>query len=217
MKSDKIRCRFFILIPLLDWHTPSVTPNIVCRHCHTRHTRRRLHLLHAVRPPAVGHHFYGGHSRRLQKSIPGTPRTLIYWIRCILFISATTSHPFPPLSTQSCPLDLHTDQFYANRQEAIEARVQMLSDAPVETLHDMMEDVWSSQEGKVCSLVSWERFTSLQQAKVLTLIALNCRAVSLRWQWIKFFIIIKLSQWNIKCMTTNLASVRSNWKYSLWS
>lgn len=58
----------------------------------------------------------------------------------------------------------------------------MLSEAPVETLHDMMEDVWSSQEGKVCSLVSWERFTSLQQAKVLTLIVLNCRAILLQWQ-----------------------------------
>lgn len=68
---------------------------------------------------------------------------------------------------QSCPLDLHTDHFYLNRKEAIEARVQMLNEAPVETLHDMMEEVWSSQEGKVCSLVSWERFTSLQQAQSL--------------------------------------------------
>lgn len=58
----------------------------------------------------------------------------------------------------------------------------MLNEAPVETLHDMMEDVWSSQEGKVCSLVSWERFTSLQQAKVLTITTLNWKAVLLPWQ-----------------------------------
>lgn len=60
--------------------------------------------------------------------------------------------------------------------------MQMLSEAPVEALHDMMEDVWSSQEGKVCSLVSWERFTSLQQAQVLTVTALNRKAVKLRRQ-----------------------------------
>lgn len=60
--------------------------------------------------------------------------------------------------------------------------MQMLSEAPVETLHDMMEDVWSSQEGKVCSLISWERFTSLQQAQVLTVSALNRKAVKLRRQ-----------------------------------
>lgn len=56
----------------------------------------------------------------------------------------------------------------------IEARVQLLSDASVETLHSMMEDVWTSQEGKVCSLVNWELFTSLQQAKVLDRIINTC-------------------------------------------
>lgn len=38
----------------------------------------------------------------------------------------------------------------------------------METLNDMLEDVWNSQEGKVCALVSWERFSSLQQAQVFT-------------------------------------------------
>uniref|UniRef100_A0A671VV77 Fanconi-associated nuclease n=1 Tax=Sparus aurata TaxID=8175 RepID=A0A671VV77_SPAAU len=68
---------------------------------------------------------------------------------------------------QTCPLDLYTDCFYENRKEAIECRVQLLSEASVETLHGMLEDVWTSQEGKVCSLVNWERFSSLQQAKSL--------------------------------------------------
>ncbi|KAM8891803.1 fanconi-associated nuclease 1 isoform 2-T2 [Spinachia spinachia] len=70
-------------------------------------------------------------------------------------------------SYQTCPLDLYTDRFYENRKEAIDTRVQLLSESSVETLHDMLEDVWTSQEGKVCSLVSWERFSSLQQAKSL--------------------------------------------------
>lgn len=71
---------------------------------------------------------------------------------------------------QTCPLDLHTDGFYENRKEAIDSRVQLLSEASVEVLHSMLEDVWTSQEGKVCSLVSWERFSSLLQAQVFTVI-----------------------------------------------
>lgn len=68
---------------------------------------------------------------------------------------------------QTCPLDLYTDSFYENREEAIDSRVQLLSEASVETLHSMLEDVWISQEGKVCSLANWERFSSLQQAQSL--------------------------------------------------
>nr|XP_020479354.1 fanconi-associated nuclease 1 [Monopterus albus] len=68
---------------------------------------------------------------------------------------------------QTCPLDLHTDCFYENRKEAIDSRVHLLTEASVETLHSMLEDVWSCQEGKVCSLVNWERFSSLKQAQSL--------------------------------------------------
>ncbi|XP_074533123.1 fanconi-associated nuclease 1 [Halichoeres trimaculatus] len=68
---------------------------------------------------------------------------------------------------QTCPLDLYTDCFYENRNKAIDSRVQLISEASLETLHDMLEDVWTCQEGKVCSLVNWERFTSLQQAQSL--------------------------------------------------
>lgn len=68
---------------------------------------------------------------------------------------------------QTCPLDLYTDSFYENRKKAIDSRVELISIASVETLHSMLEDVWSTQEGKVCSLVNWERFSSLQQAQVL--------------------------------------------------
>lgn len=78
------------------WRTSSslrATSNVVCRRA--RHPRRGLHLLHAVRPPAVGHRFHGGHPRRFQKSIPGTTSTLMYGIHNIPFIYAATWHPFP--------------------------------------------------------------------------------------------------------------------------
>ncbi|XP_041853921.1 fanconi-associated nuclease 1 [Melanotaenia boesemani] len=68
---------------------------------------------------------------------------------------------------QTCPLDLYTDCFYENRKEAIASRIQLLGEASIQTLCDMLEDIWNSQESKVCSLVSWERFSSLQQAQSL--------------------------------------------------
>lgn len=69
---------------------------------------------------------------------------------------------------QSCPLDLHTDCFYANRREAIESRAEMLREASAETLQELIADVWNGQEGKVCALINWELFSSLQQAQVST-------------------------------------------------
>ncbi|XP_077424278.1 fanconi-associated nuclease 1 isoform X2 [Vanacampus margaritifer] len=68
---------------------------------------------------------------------------------------------------QACPLDFYTDCFYENRREAVDCRVQLISEASVETLQDMLEDVWTSQEGKVCSCANWERFSSLSQAQSL--------------------------------------------------
>lgn len=73
----------------------------------------------------------------------------------------------PPVGNgQTCPLDLHTDCFYGNRREVIEARVEVLREASEETLHALMAEAWGSQEGRLCTLVNWERFSSLQQAQV---------------------------------------------------
>ncbi|XP_056621483.1 fanconi-associated nuclease 1 isoform X1 [Triplophysa dalaica] len=68
---------------------------------------------------------------------------------------------------QSCPLDLHTDCFYGNRREAIESRAEMLREASEETLQELIADVWNGQEGKVCAVINWELFSSLQQAQSL--------------------------------------------------
>uniref|UniRef100_A0A8C1R6L8 Fanconi-associated nuclease n=1 Tax=Cyprinus carpio TaxID=7962 RepID=A0A8C1R6L8_CYPCA len=68
---------------------------------------------------------------------------------------------------QTCPLDLHTDCFYGNRRETIEARAEMLREASAETLQELLADVWNAQEGRVCVLINWERFFSLQQAQSL--------------------------------------------------
>nr|XP_056722111.1 fanconi-associated nuclease 1 [Euleptes europaea] len=68
---------------------------------------------------------------------------------------------------QSYPLDLYTDSFYENRKEAIEARLQLLRDASPETLMEWIGEVWNAQKGKAVALVSWDRFSSLEQAQSL--------------------------------------------------
>ncbi|KAJ7311273.1 hypothetical protein JRQ81_006887 [Phrynocephalus forsythii] len=66
---------------------------------------------------------------------------------------------------QAFPLDLYTDSFYENRRLAIESRLQLLHEASPETLMEWIAEVWNAQEGKAAALVSWERFSSLQQAQ----------------------------------------------------
>ncbi|KAF0881344.1 fanconi-associated nuclease 1 [Crocuta crocuta] len=68
---------------------------------------------------------------------------------------------------QACPLDLCTDSFFASRGPAIEARLQLIHSAPVESLRAWVAAAWQAQEGRVASIVNWDRFASLQQAQDL--------------------------------------------------
>uniref|UniRef100_A0A671FQG5 Fanconi-associated nuclease n=1 Tax=Rhinolophus ferrumequinum TaxID=59479 RepID=A0A671FQG5_RHIFE len=68
---------------------------------------------------------------------------------------------------QALPLDLCTDSFFASRAPAIEARLQLIHHAPAESLRAWVAATWRAQEGRAASIVSWERFTSLQQAQDL--------------------------------------------------
>ncbi|XP_019608774.2 fanconi-associated nuclease 1 [Rhinolophus sinicus] len=68
---------------------------------------------------------------------------------------------------QALPLDLCTDSFFASRAPAIEARLQLIQHAPAESLRAWVAATWQAQEGRAASIVSWERFTSLQQAQDL--------------------------------------------------
>lgn len=68
---------------------------------------------------------------------------------------------------QASPLDLLTDSFFASREQALEARLQLIHSAPAESLRAWVGEAWQAQQGRVASLVSWDRFTSLQQAQDL--------------------------------------------------
>ncbi|XP_055980323.1 fanconi-associated nuclease 1 [Sorex fumeus] len=68
---------------------------------------------------------------------------------------------------QASPLDLCTDSFFASRAAALEARLEQLHRAPAERLQAWLAATWQAQEGRAASVVSWERFASLQQAQDL--------------------------------------------------
>lgn len=69
-------------------------------------------------------------------------------------------------SRQAFPLDLCTDSFFTSREPAIEARLQLIHAAPAERLRAWVAATWQAQEGRAASVVSWDRFASLQQAQV---------------------------------------------------
>lgn len=68
---------------------------------------------------------------------------------------------------QASPLDLCTDSFFSSREQALEARLQLIHSAPAESLRALVMETWQAQHGRVAALVSWDRFTSLQQAQDL--------------------------------------------------
>ncbi|XP_035932740.2 fanconi-associated nuclease 1 isoform X1 [Halichoerus grypus] len=68
---------------------------------------------------------------------------------------------------QAFPLDLCTDGFCSSRRPAVEARLRRIHSAPAESLRAWVAAAWQAQQGRVASLVSWDRFASLQQAQDL--------------------------------------------------
>ncbi|GAB1292179.1 Fanconi-associated nuclease 1 [Apodemus speciosus] len=68
---------------------------------------------------------------------------------------------------QASPLDLLTDSFFSSREQALESRLQQIHSAPAESLRAWVTEAWQAQQGRVASLVSWDRFTSLQQAQMI--------------------------------------------------
>ncbi|XP_077988442.1 fanconi-associated nuclease 1-like [Glandiceps talaboti] len=70
-------------------------------------------------------------------------------------------------SFQSAPLDMRTDDFYDNRKDIIERRLDLIMKSNVDDLHTMVEETWNTHEGKQCTLVNWELFNDLGHVKGL--------------------------------------------------
>jgi Fanconi-associated nuclease 1 len=64
---------------------------------------------------------------------------------------------------QSRPLDLNTDFFYLNRKELVDTRLDMLHNAPIEFVCELVANTWTENVNTECSLVSWRLFDSLEQ------------------------------------------------------
>ncbi len=64
---------------------------------------------------------------------------------------------------QSSPLDLQSDLFYQNRKELIEAKLDLLRDAPIEFICELFRKSWEINKNTECHLVSWSLFESVEE------------------------------------------------------
>ena len=66
------------------------------------------------------------------------------------------------------PLDYNTDEFYENRREQINLRIELIKkwEANGFSVAETITEHWNKYEGVACTGMNWERFSSLQQALV---------------------------------------------------
>ena len=64
---------------------------------------------------------------------------------------------------QACPLDLQTDFFYLNRKEAIDSKLELLDNSPIEFICELLSNCWNEYFDTQCSLVSWNMFEDLAE------------------------------------------------------
>ncbi|KAJ8029230.1 Fanconi-associated nuclease 1 [Holothuria leucospilota] len=86
---------------------------------------------------------------------------LLFWDEIFMDIPDVFSYPY-----QSGPLDLRTDDFFSNREEALKKKLDHLKKADEETLQGWLEETWNEHEGEACAGVSWDLLT-LDEAKSL--------------------------------------------------
>ena len=65
--------------------------------------------------------------------------------------------PYIIMSSQTMPLDLLTSDFYTNRKDEIDERVDWLSRASPADLIGVLRTVWEKHEGTMVTGISWER------------------------------------------------------------
>ena len=68
-------------------------------------------------------------------------------------------------SYQRAPLDLWSGEFYGNRKERIDKRLETLCKWDMKYVQDYVEKIFEENEGKE-SIVNWQRFRNLQQIVV---------------------------------------------------
>ncbi|XP_071845071.1 fanconi-associated nuclease 1-like isoform X2 [Apostichopus japonicus] len=86
---------------------------------------------------------------------------LLFWDEIFMDLPDVFSYPY-----QSGPLDLRTQDFFPNREEALKKKLDELKQADEESLQNWLQEVWTEHEGEACAGVNWDLFT-LDEAKDL--------------------------------------------------
>ena len=64
---------------------------------------------------------------------------------------------------QSSPLDIQTDHFYQSRKELIDSKLELLQNAPIEFVCELIRASWDANINTQCSLVSWSLFEDIDE------------------------------------------------------
>jgi len=86
----------------------------------------------------------------------------------LIFWDIIYKHPVPDVfrsSYQQAPLDLQSGEFYRNRKERIDKRLETLCKWNMKDVQDYVEKIFSENEGKE-SVVIWKRLRNFQQTVV---------------------------------------------------
>jgi Fanconi-associated nuclease 1 len=86
----------------------------------------------------------------------------------LIFWDVIYEHPVPDVfrsSYQQVPLDLYSGEFYRNRKEAVDKRLESLCHWDMNCVREYMERILKEHEGKE-SIVNWQMFRNLQQIVV---------------------------------------------------
>jgi Fanconi-associated nuclease 1 len=98
--------------------------------------------------------------KHAETSVLTTIFGLLFWD--IIFEHQTVTNVFVD-RFQSRPLDLASDFFYLNRKDLIDSRLEMLRNAPIEFICELITNSWTENKDTECSLVSWGLFDSVEQ------------------------------------------------------
>jgi hypothetical protein len=86
----------------------------------------------------------------------------------LIFWDVIYEHPVADVfrtSYQRVPLDLRSGEFYRNRKETVDKRLENLCHWDMKCVKDYMEKIFREHEGTE-SVVNWQRFRNLQQIVV---------------------------------------------------
>jgi Fanconi-associated nuclease 1 len=86
----------------------------------------------------------------------------------LIFWDVIYEHPVADVfrsSYQQEPLDLRSGEFYRNRKETVDKRLEDLCHWDMKCVKDFLEKIFKEHEGKEC-VVNWQRFHDLRQIVV---------------------------------------------------